>query len=55
MITVSSPRRDADEDEAEVVEEVKRGLWETIKTTGKSIALNLLDKIKCKIAGGCPP
>nr|ALA55866.1 Palustrin-2CE precursor [Rana chensinensis] len=45
--------RNADEDE--VVEEVRRGLWDSIKNFGKTIALNVMDKIKCKIGGGCPP
>nr|AFP24874.1 prepropalustrin-2Ka [Rana kukunoris] len=52
-LSLCEQERDADEDE--VVEEVKRGLWESIKNFGKKFALNMMNKIKCKIGGGCPP
>nr|ADC30176.1 palastrin-SHa antimicrobial peptide [Odorrana schmackeri] len=54
-LSLCEQERDADEDEGEALEEVKRGLWDTIKQAGKNIFLNVLDKIKCKVAGGCKP
>nr|CAJ80864.1 amurin-1 protein precursor [Rana amurensis] len=52
-LSLCEQERDADEDE--VVEEVKRGLWESIKNLGKKFALNIMEKLKCKFGGGCLP
>nr|CAP16528.1 Brevinin-2HS precursor [Odorrana schmackeri] len=52
-LSLCEQERDADEDEGEALEEVKRGLWDTIKQAGKKIFLSVLDKIRCKVAGGC--
>nr|ABG76593.1 palustrin-OG2 antimicrobial peptide precursor [Odorrana grahami] len=52
-LSLCEQERDADEDEREALEEVKRGLWDTIKQAGKKFFLNVLDKIRCKVAGGC--
>nr|ADV36222.1 nigroain-K-SN1 [Sylvirana spinulosa]AIU99921.1 nigroain-K-SN1 antimicrobial peptide precursor [Sylvirana maosonensis] len=52
-LSLCEQERGADEDEGEDVEEVKRSLWETIKNAGKGFILNILDKIRCKVAGGC--
>nr|ADM34269.1 palustrin-2GN1 antimicrobial peptide precursor [Amolops granulosus] len=52
-LSLCEQERNADEDDGEMTEEVKRGLWNTIKEAGKKFALNLLDKIRCGIAGGC--
>nr|BAK93307.1 Palustrin-2ISc precursor protein [Odorrana ishikawae] len=41
------------EDEGEVIEEVKRGFMDTAKNVAKNVAATLLDKLKCKITGGC--
>nr|F1T152.1 RecName: Full=Palustrin-2ISa; Flags: Precursor [Odorrana ishikawae]BAK08584.1 Palustrin-2ISa precursor protein [Odorrana ishikawae] len=42
------------EDEGEVIEEeVKRGFMDTAKNVAKNVAVTLLDKLKCKITGGC--
>nr|ABX58937.1 pleurain-G5 antimicrobial peptide precursor [Nidirana pleuraden] len=46
--------RGADEDEGEAVEEIKRGIFDSIKEGFKNAAVTLLDKIKCKISA-CPP
>nr|ADV36142.1 odorranain-F-HN1_2 antimicrobial peptide precursor [Odorrana hainanensis] len=44
----------ADDDEGEVIEEeVKRGFMDTAKNVAKNVAVTLLDKLKCKISGGC--
>nr|ADV36157.1 hainanensisin-D1_3 antimicrobial peptide precursor [Amolops hainanensis]AEZ52954.1 antimicrobial peptide precursor [Amolops hainanensis] len=52
-LSLCEQERNADEDEGEDVEEVKRNLWNTIKETGKKFAVGLLDKIKCGITGTC--
>nr|BAI53087.1 prepropalustrin-2Oa [Rana ornativentris] len=52
-LSLCEQERDADEDE--VVEEVRRGFWDNIKNFGKTFALNAIEKLKCKITGGCPP
>nr|ADM34229.1 palustrin-2GN2 antimicrobial peptide precursor [Amolops granulosus] len=53
-LSLCDQERAADEDEGEVIEEeVKRGFMDTAKNVFKNVAVTLLDKLKCKIAGGC--
>nr|UZX50447.1 palustrin-2TLb precursor [Hylarana latouchii] len=52
-LSLCEQERGADEDEGEDVEEVKRSLWENFKNAGKKFILNILDKIRCRVAGGC--
>nr|ABG76592.1 palustrin-OG1 antimicrobial peptide precursor [Odorrana grahami] len=53
-LSLCQEERSADDEEGEVIEEeVKRGFWDTIKQAGKKFFLNVLDKIRCKVAGGC--
>nr|AIU99897.1 palustrin-2HB1 [Pelophylax hubeiensis] len=53
MVSLSLCEQERGADEDEVTEEVKRGLWTTIKEGLKKFSLGVLDKIRCKIAGGC--
>nr|C5IB03.2 RecName: Full=Palustrin-Ca; AltName: Full=Host defense peptide; Short=HDP; Flags: Precursor [Aquarana catesbeiana]ACR84086.1 palustrin-Ca antimicrobial peptide precursor [Aquarana catesbeiana] len=53
-LSLCEQERDADGDEGEV-EEVKRGFLDIIKDTGKEFAVKILNNLKCKLAGGCPP
>nr|ADM34230.1 palustrin-2ISa antimicrobial peptide precursor [Amolops granulosus] len=53
-LSLCDQERAADEDEGEVIEEeVKRGFMDTAKNVAKNVAVTLLDKLKCKITGGC--
>nr|Q2WCN7.1 RecName: Full=Pelophylaxin-2; Flags: Precursor [Pelophylax fukienensis]CAI99626.1 pelophylaxin-2 protein precursor [Pelophylax fukienensis] len=56
-LSLCEEERGADEEEngAEITdEEVKRGiLLNTLKGAAKNVAGVLLDKLKCKITGGC--
>nr|AIU99942.1 palustrin-2-WY1 [Amolops wuyiensis] len=53
-LSLCEQERGADDDEGEVIEEeVKRGFMDTAKNVAKNVAVTLLDKLKCKITGGC--
>nr|CCV01179.1 ranatuerin-2 precusor [Amolops wuyiensis] len=53
-LSLCEQERGADDDEGEVIEEeVKRGFMDTAKNVAKNVAATLLDKLKCKITGGC--
>nr|ADP05797.1 brevinin-2G-RA peptide precursor [Odorrana andersonii] len=54
-LSLCEQERGADEDEGEVEEQVKRSIWDIIKDTGKGFLVSILDKVRCKVAGGCPP
>nr|ABX58924.1 pleurain-G3 antimicrobial peptide precursor [Nidirana pleuraden] len=53
-LSLCEQKRGADEDEGEAVEEIKRGLWDSVKEGLKNAAVTILNKIKCKISE-CPP
>nr|ADM34286.1 ranatuerin-2DN1 antimicrobial peptide precursor [Nidirana daunchina] len=53
-LSLCEQERGADEDEGEAVEEIKRGLFDSITQGLKDTAVKLLDKIKCKLSA-CPP
>nr|AFY06620.1 odorranain-F-AJ antimicrobial peptide precursor [Amolops sp. 'jingdongensis'] len=50
-LSLCEEERAADEDE--VIEEVKRGIMSKIKGTVQNAAVTLLNKLQCKITGGC--
>nr|AIU99881.1 palustrin-2DY1 antimicrobial peptide precursor [Amolops daiyunensis] len=45
--------RNADEDDGEMTEEVKRGIMDTIKNAAKDVVQSLLNKASCKLAKTC--
>nr|ABX58947.1 pleurain-M1 antimicrobial peptide precursor [Nidirana pleuraden]ABX58948.1 pleurain-M1 antimicrobial peptide precursor [Nidirana pleuraden]ABX58949.1 pleurain-M1 antimicrobial peptide precursor [Nidirana pleuraden]ABX58950.1 pleurain-M1 antimicrobial peptide precursor [Nidirana pleuraden] len=53
-LSLCEQERGADEDEGEAVEEIKRGLLDSVKEGLKKVAGQLLDTLKCKISG-CTP
>nr|ADM34287.1 ranatuerin-2DN2 antimicrobial peptide precursor [Nidirana daunchina] len=53
-LSLCEQERGADEDEGEAVEEIKRGLFDSIKEGFQNAAVKLLDKLKCKLSA-CPP
>nr|ADE48806.1 odorranain-F-SHb antimicrobial protein [Odorrana schmackeri] len=53
-LSLCQEERSAGDDEGEVIEEeVKRGFMDTAKNAARNVAVTLLDKLKCKITGGC--
>nr|ABX58951.1 pleurain-M2 antimicrobial peptide precursor [Nidirana pleuraden] len=53
-LSLCEQERGADEDEGEAVEEIKRGLLDSVKEGLKKAAGQLLDTLKCEISG-CTP
>nr|AIU99879.1 palustrin-2DY2 antimicrobial peptide precursor [Amolops daiyunensis] len=45
--------RNADEDDGEMTEEVKRGIMDTIKNAAKDVVQSPLNKASCKLAKTC--
>nr|AEM77060.1 jindongenin-2d [Amolops sp. 'jingdongensis'] len=53
-LSLCEQERAADDDEGEVIEEeVKRGFMDTAKNVAKNVAVTLIDKLRCKVTGGC--
>nr|ACA81703.1 lividin-11 precursor [Odorrana livida] len=52
-LSLCEEERSADEEGEVIEEEVKRGFMDTAKNVAKNVAATLLDKLKCKITGGC--
>nr|ADM34231.1 palustrin-2GN3 antimicrobial peptide precursor [Amolops granulosus] len=52
-LSLCEEERNADEDDGEMTEEVKRGILDTLKQLGKAAAQSLLSKAACKLAKTC--
>nr|Q8QFQ3.1 RecName: Full=Ranatuerin-2Pa; Flags: Precursor [Lithobates pipiens]CAD20747.1 ranatuerin 2Pa [Lithobates pipiens] len=52
-ISLSLCQREADDDQGEVQQEVKRGFLSTVKNLATNVAGTVIDTIKCKVTGGC--